>query len=87
MIKSGILTARAVRMGAVWKRTARILTGSENLHTKETIMWRRRSFGGWRRRRAVGTRRSGFGYSFGTVLLIVSGAFLLFLYLTGRLNL
>jgi len=50
-------------------------------------MWRRRSFGGWRGRRAVGTRRSGFGYSFGSVLLIVAGAFLLFLYLTGRLNL
>ena len=49
-------------------------------------MWRRRSFDGWRRRRAVGTRRSGLGYSFGTVLLVVSAAFLLFLYLTGRLN-
>ena len=50
-------------------------------------MWRRRSFGGWRRRRAVGNRRSGIGYSFGTVVLMVSGAFLLFLYLTGRLSL
>jgi len=50
-------------------------------------MWRRRSFDGWRRRRSVGTRRSGLGYSFGTVLLVVSAAFLLFLYLTGRLNL
>ena len=46
-------------------------------------MWRRRSWGGWRSRRA-GARR---GYSFGSVLLIVSAAFLLFLYLTGRLNL
>ena len=50
-------------------------------------MWRRRSWGSWRRRRVVGTRRSGLGYSFGTVLLVVAGAFLLFLYLTGRLNL
>jgi len=50
-------------------------------------MWRRRLGGSWRRRRAVGTRRSGFGYSFGTVVLAVSGAFLLFIYLTGRLSL
>ena len=50
-------------------------------------MWRRRSFSGWRRRRAVGTRRSGSGYSFGTVVLLISGALMLFLYLTGRLNL
>lgn len=49
-------------------------------------MWRRRSFGGWGRRRSFGTRRSGFGYSYGTVLLLVCGALLLFLYLTGRLN-
>ena len=33
-------------------------------------MWRRRSFDGWRRRRSMGTRQSGFGYSFGTVLLV-----------------
>ena len=50
-------------------------------------MWRRRSFGGWHRRRGVGARRFGVGYSFGTVLLLISGALLLFLYLTGRLNL
>lgn len=49
-------------------------------------MWRRRSFGGWRGRRAVGTRRTGFRYSFSNVLLVISGALLLFLYLTGRLN-
>ncbi len=47
-------------------------------------MWRRRSWGGWRNRRAGGTRR---GYSFSTVLFVVAGAIVLFLYLTGRLNL
>jgi len=49
-------------------------------------MWRRRFSGGWSRRRTVGTRRSGSRYSFGSVVLLVSGAFLLFLYLTGRLD-
>lgn len=50
-------------------------------------MWRRRSWGGWRDRRAGGTRRYGFSYSFSTVLFVVVGAILLFLYLTGRLDL
>jgi len=50
-------------------------------------MWRRRSGGSRLRRPTVSTRRSGVGYSFGSVVLLVSGAFLLFLYLTGRLNL
>ena len=50
-------------------------------------MWRKRSFRGWRSRRVADTRRSGFGYSFGTVVLLISGALMLFLYLTGRLNL
>jgi hypothetical protein len=50
-------------------------------------MWRRRSSGGWGRRRSVGTGRSGLTYSYGTVVLLVSGAILLVLYLTGRLNL
>ena len=48
-------------------------------------MWRRRSSGGWLNRRSGGGRRSGTRYSFGAVVLLVSGAFLLFLYLTGRL--
>ena len=64
-----------------------LLRRSTSLQSEETIVWRRRLFGGWRGRRAVGSRRSGFGYSFGTVLLVISGALLLFLYLTGRLNL
>ncbi len=54
---------------------------------KELIMWRRRSSGGWGRRRSVGAGRSGLTYSYGTVVLLVSGAILLVLYLTGRLNL
>ncbi len=49
-------------------------------------MWHRRSTGGWSRRRGVSTRRYGSRYSFGAVVLLVSGAFLLFLYLTGRLD-
>ena len=64
-----------------------LLRRSTSLQSEEALMWRRRFFGGWRGRRAVGSRRSGFGYSFGTVLLVISGALLLFLYLTGRLNL
>ena len=40
----------------------------------------------WRRRRgSVRTGRSGLNY--GTAVLLVSGAILLFLYLTGRLTL
>ena len=46
-------------------------------------MWRRRFSGGWGRRGAVGGRS---GLSYGTAVLLVSGAILLFLYLTGRLN-
>lgn len=42
-------------------------------------MWRRRSLNGGSR------RRSGARHSFGTVVLLVAGAILLFLYLTGRL--
>ena len=42
-------------------------------------MWRRRSFSD------RSSRRSGSRYSFGTVVLLVAGAILLFLYLTGRL--
>lgn len=49
-------------------------------------MWRRGRSGGWGRRRAAGTGRAGFGYSYGTVVLLISGAILLFVYLTGRLN-
>ena len=49
-------------------------------------MWRRRSSGGWLNRRSGGGRRYGTGYSFGSVVLLVSGAFLLFLYFTGRLG-
>ncbi len=49
-------------------------------------MWRRRGTGGWGRRREVGSRRSGYGQSFGTVVLIVAGAILLILYLTGNLS-
>ena len=48
-------------------------------------MWRRRFSGGWGRRRGVTTGRSGLSY--GTAVLLVSGAILLVLYLTGRLNL
>ena len=44
-------------------------------------MWRRRSLS--RRPR----RWSGSRYSFGTVVLLVAGAIVLFLYLTGRLAL
>ena len=63
-----------------------LLRRSTSLQSEEAIVWRRRFFGGWRGRRANGSHRSGFGYSFGTVLLVISGALLLFLYLTGRLN-
>ncbi len=49
-------------------------------------MWSRRGRGGWGRRREVGSRRGGFGYSFGTVVLVVAGVILLILYLTGRLS-
>ncbi len=38
----------------------------------------------WRRRFSEGRR--GYGLSYGTAVLLVSGAILLFLYLTGRLN-
>ncbi|MDQ3470955.1 MAG: hypothetical protein M3428_01005 [Pseudomonadota bacterium] len=48
-------------------------------------MWRRRS-GGWGRRRGVGTGRAGFGHSYATVVVLISAAILLFVYLTGRLN-
>ena len=44
-------------------------------------MWRRRFFEG--RSRSVGGRS---GLSYGTAVILVSGAILLFLYLTGRLN-
>ena len=47
-------------------------------------MWRRRG-SGLGGRRGVGTGR-GIGYSYGTVVLLVSAAILLVLYLTGRLN-
>ena len=50
-------------------------------------MWRRRFSGGWGRRRAAGTGRGGFGYSYGTVVLVVSAVILLIVYLTGRLDL
>ena len=49
-------------------------------------MWRRRFSDGWGRRRAGRTGRLGIGYSYGTVVLLVSAAILLFVYLTGRLN-
>ncbi len=49
-------------------------------------MWRRRTSGGWGRRRASGAGRAGFGYSYGTVVLLLSAAILLFVYFTGRLN-
>jgi hypothetical protein len=48
-------------------------------------MWRRRFGGGWGSRAAVG--RGGFGLSYGTAVLLVSAAILLFLYFTGRLSL
>jgi hypothetical protein len=48
-------------------------------------MWRRRVSGGWGRR-GVGTGRTGLTYSYATVVLAVSAAILLLLYLTGRLN-
>jgi hypothetical protein len=54
---------------------------------QEVNMWRRRSSGGWARRRAGGSSRSGFTRNYGSVVLLVSGAILLILYLTGRLNL
>ena len=47
-------------------------------------MWRRRFSDGWGRRRAVGAGRPGLSY--GTAVLLVSGAILLILYLTGRLD-
>ena len=47
-------------------------------------MWRRRGSRGWGGR-GIGTGR-GIGYSYGTVVLLVSAAILLFVYLTGRLN-
>ena len=50
-------------------------------------MWGRRFSGGWGRRRSAGVGRSGYGASYGTVVLLVAGAILLVLYLTGRLNL
>ena len=49
-------------------------------------MWRRRFSGGWGRRRAAGSGR-GFRASYGTVVLLVSAAILLFLHFTGRLSL
>jgi hypothetical protein len=54
---------------------------------QEVNMWRRRSSGGWGRRRAGASSRSGFTRNYGSVVLLVSGAILLILYLTGRLNL
>lgn len=50
-------------------------------------MWRRRFSDGWGRRRTVGTGRSMLPNSYGTVVLLVSAALLLILYLTGRLSL
>jgi hypothetical protein len=50
-------------------------------------MFGRRFSGGWGRRRSVGTGRSMVPYNYGTVVLLVSAAILLFLYLTGRLTL
>jgi hypothetical protein len=53
---------------------------------KERPMWRRYLGGRMARRAMTGSRRTrGFRYSFGTVVLLVSAAILLFLYLTGRL--
>ncbi len=49
-------------------------------------MWRRRFSDGWGRRRAVGTGRAGFGYSYGTVVLLVSAVILLIVYLTVGLD-
>lgn len=49
-------------------------------------MWRRRTNGGWGRRRAMGTGRGGVGYNYGTIVLAVSAIILLILYLTGRLS-
>lgn len=49
-------------------------------------MWRRGLFGGSRRGPVTGTGRRIGGQSFGTVVLVVSAAILLVLYLTGRLN-
>lgn len=46
----------------------------------------RRRFSGGLGRRGVGSGRAGIGYSYGTVVLLVSAAILLFLYLTGRLS-
>ena len=42
--------------------------------------------GGWGRGRGVGSGRTGYGQSFGTVVLIVAGVILLILYLTGNLS-
>jgi hypothetical protein len=39
----------------------------------------------WRRRSSLGTGRS-VGYNYATIVLLVSAAILLLLYLTGRLN-
>jgi hypothetical protein len=50
--------------------------------TARLAMWRRRSGS-----RGFATGRAGSRYSYGTVVLLVAGAILLFLYLTGRLNL
>jgi len=58
----------------------------EAIESRSRSMWRRRSSGGWGRRRSVGTGRSGLTYNYGTVVFLVSGAILLVLYLTGRLN-
>jgi hypothetical protein len=49
-------------------------------------MWRRRSLGGWGRRRATG-RRSIMPYSFAGTVLLVSAGVLLLLYLLGYLAL
>lgn len=49
-------------------------------------MWRRSRSGGWGRRRGAGTGRAGFGYSYGAVVLLISAAILLFVYLSGRLS-
>lgn len=50
-------------------------------------MWRRGLSRGWGRRRTASSGRSGLPYSYGTVVLLVSAAILLVLYLTGRLSL
>jgi hypothetical protein len=54
---------------------------------KERPMWRRYLGGRIARRATMGSsrRRGGPRYSFGAVVLLVSAAILLFLYLTGRL--